>query len=154
MTRWHQGASRSPDGGPGPGHLRAPSRRQALAGGVTVLGMTLLRARMVVADEAPMIDPEVRAAVAQGRTRVLVELRLSAAGPAGGAAAQERAIVAAQQAVLVRLSGTSHRLVRQFTSVPLLTLEIESDALRALEAMGDLVSRVRAEGLRRPSTPG
>ena len=121
---------------------------------MTVLGMTLLRARMVVADEAPMIDPEVRAAVAQGRTRVLVELRLSAAGPAGGAAAQERAIVAAQQAVLVRLSGTSHRLVRQFTSVPLLTLEIESDALRALEAMGDLVSRVRAEGLRRPSTPG
>jgi hypothetical protein len=56
--------------------------------------------------------------------------------------------------VLGRLSGTAHRLVRQFTSVPLLTLEIGADALRALEGMGDLVLRVRAERVRSPSALG
>ncbi len=99
-----------------------------------------------------MIDPEVRAATNAGPTRVLVELRLSGSPPPhGGAAAQERAIAAAQQAVLGRLSGTRHRVVRQFTSVPLITLEIGADALRALEGMGDLVIRVRAERVRSPS---
>ena len=63
-------------------------------------------------------------------------------------------IAAAQQAVLGRLSGTSHRLVRQYTSVPLLALEIGADALRALEGMGDLVIRVRAERARTPTALG
>ena len=101
-----------------------------------------------------MIDPEVRAAVAHGAARVLVELRLPAprgAPQSGAASAQEQAIAAARQAVLARLSGTSHRLVRQYTSVPLLALEIGADALQALEGMGDLVARVRAERVR-PST--
>jgi hypothetical protein len=102
-----------------------------------------------------VIDPEVRAATAAGSTRVLVELRLSGGSPPhGGAAAQERVIAAAQQAVLGRLSGTPHRLLRQFTSVPLLALEIGADALRALEGMGDLVIRVRAERVRSPSALG
>jgi hypothetical protein len=102
-----------------------------------------------------MIDREVRAATASAPTRVLVELRLSGSPPPhGGAAVQERVIAAAQQAVLGRLSGTPHRLVRQFTSVPLLTLEIGADALRALEGMGDLVIRVRAERVRSPNALG
>ena len=102
-----------------------------------------------------MIDPEVRAATMSGRARVLVELRLPESLPRpGGAAAQERAIAAAQQVVLGRLSGTAHRLVRQFTSVPLLALEIGADALRALEGMGDAVIRVRAERARTPTALG
>jgi hypothetical protein len=98
-----------------------------------------------------VIDPEVRAATAQGRARVLVELRLPAASAAGGAPAQERAIAAAQQAVLARLSQIPNRLVRRYTSVPLLSLEVGADALRALEAMGDVVASVRADRLRAPS---
>jgi hypothetical protein len=103
-----------------------------------------------------VIDPDVRAAVAQGPARVLVELRLPAPGgapPSGPASAQEQAITAARQRVLARLAGTSHRLVRQYTSVPLLALEIGADALRALEGMGDLVARVRAERIRPPAAP-
>jgi len=127
---------------------------RALLGGAAVLLAHGARAVRAATDEAPVIDPEVRVAAAQGRARVLVELRLSGASPPPGAAAQERAIAATQQAVLARLSGTSHRVVRQYTSVPLLALEIGADALRALEGMGDLVARVRAERVRPPSTPG
>jgi hypothetical protein len=101
-----------------------------------------------------VIDPEVRAAVARGQARVLVELRPTggSASP-GDAAAQERAIAAAQQAVLARLAQQSHRLVHRYTSVPLLSLEIGAAALGALETMGDLVLRVRADRLRAPSSP-
>jgi hypothetical protein len=135
--------------------MQAPSRRQALLGGAAALAMGVVRARRAASEEAPVIDSEVRAATASGRARVLVELRLSGAvRPPGGAAAQERVIAAAQQAVLGRLSGTPHRLVRQYTSVPLLALEIGADALRALEGMGDLVIRVRAERARTPTAFG
>jgi hypothetical protein len=102
----------------------------------------------------PVIDPEVRAAVARGPARVLLELRLpepSASAPDAGA--RERAIATARQAILARLAGTSHRLARQYTSIPLLALEIGPDALQALEGMGDLVARVRAEQIRRPAAP-
>jgi hypothetical protein len=101
-----------------------------------------------------VIDPEVRAAAARGRARVLVELRLPGNAPGSAdPAAQERAVAAAQEAVLARLPQSSHRLVHRYTSVPLLTLEIGVDALRALETMGDLVLRVRADRLRTPSPP-
>lgn len=105
-------------------------------------------------DPSPVIDPEVRAAVAQGRVRVLVELRLPASTPGSAdPAAQERAVAAAQQAVLARLPRGSHRLVHRYASVPLLSLEIGVDALRALETMGDRVLRVRADRLRVPNAP-
>jgi hypothetical protein len=105
--------------------------------------------------ETPVIDPEVRAAVVRGPARVLVELRLpdpSTSVP-DARSAREQAIAAARQAVLARLSGSSHRLVRQYTTIPLLALEIGPDALRALEVMGDLVVRVRAEQVRPPAAP-
>jgi hypothetical protein len=109
----------------------------------------------VARAETPVIDPEVRAAVARGPARVLVELRLpdpSAASPGVGSA-RGPAVATAREAVLKRLSGTVYRLVRQYTSIPLLALEIGPDALRALEAMGDLVVRVRAEQVRAPAAP-
>jgi len=103
--------------------------------------------------ETPVIDPEVRAAVVRGPARVLVELSLPgpSASPADPVSARERVIAAARQAVLARLAGTSHRLARQYASVPLLALEIGPDALQALEGMGDLVARVRAEQIRPPA---
>jgi hypothetical protein len=105
-----------------------------------------------LADGAPVIDPEVRVAVGRGPARVLVELKTPEPAP-GAAPAREAAIAASRQAVLARLSGTTYRLVRHYTSVPLLALEIGPDALQALEAMGDVVARVRAEGVRRPIAP-
>jgi hypothetical protein len=132
--------------------VQAPSRRQALLGGAAVLVMAVARARRAASEENAVIDSEVRTATMSGRARVLVELRLPGSLPApGGAATQERVIAATQRAVLARLAGTPHRLVRQYTSVPLLALEIGAEALRALEGMGDLVLRVRAERVRSPS---
>ena len=101
-----------------------------------------------------MIDPEVRAAVVQGPARVLVELRLPApSASVADAVARERAITTARQRVLAGLAGTRHRLVRQYTSIPLLALEIGPDALQALERMGDVVARVRAEQVHPPAAP-
>jgi hypothetical protein len=100
-----------------------------------------------------VIDAEVRAAIARGRARVLVELRLPEDAPSRDAAAQERAIATVQQAVLARLSQAPPQHVHRYVSVPLLSLEIGADALPVLEAMGDLVVRVRSDRLRAPSTP-
>jgi hypothetical protein len=102
--------------------------------------------------DTPVIDPEIRAAVVQGPARVLVELRLPDPAPGAGPA-REQAIATARQAVLARLAKTSYRLVRQYTSVPLLALEIGPDALRVLEGLGDLVVGVRAERMRPPAAP-
>jgi len=132
------------------------SRRRTLVGGAALLVTFGAGAARAATDEAPVIDPDVRAAVAQGPARVLVELRLPAPGggpPSGAASGREQAIAATRRAVLARLAGTSHRLVRQYTSVPLLALEIGADALRTLEGMGDVVARVRAERVRPPSAP-
>jgi hypothetical protein len=74
------------------------------------------------------IDPRVERDVAQGRIRVLVEVRPP--------------IARAQDQVLARLSGTDFRLVRRFETSPLLALEIGPSALAALRAMGDVVVRV------------
>jgi hypothetical protein len=123
-----------------------------------VTGISLLRLALggrrarAVAEGGPVIDPEVRTAIGRGPARVLVELRMPEPAP-GTAPTREAAIAAARHAVLARLSGTTYRLVRDYTSVPLLALEIGPDALQALEAMGDLVARVRAEAIRQPIAP-
>jgi hypothetical protein len=59
--------------------------------------------------------------------------------------AQRRAIAEAQADILSRLSGTEFALARQYDTVPVLALEIDSDALARLEAAGDLVARVILE---------
>lgn len=88
------------------------------------------------ADE-PVIDPDVRAAMHAGTVRVLVELRV--------APGDRSAIGRAQDEALRRLAGTGARLARRFSSAPLLALEIDAPALSRLEAMRDLVKRVRAD---------
>ncbi len=104
------------------------------------------------------IDPRAEAAVARGRARVLVALRVadgaapeSALDSAERVAARRRAIAAAQSAVVSRLAGTDFALVRRFDSVPLMTLEIGPVALARLRAMTDLVDRVTAESVIPPA---
>jgi hypothetical protein len=102
-----------------------------------------------------VIDPEVRAAIARGPTRVLVELRLP--DPAGSApetvSARAETITAARQAVVAQLAGRTYRVLRQYTTVPLLALEIGPDALQVIEGLDDVVTRVRAERVRPPLAP-
>jgi hypothetical protein len=85
----------------------------------------------------PVIDADVRAAISGGTVRVLVDLRASSTDPP--------AIGNLQDEALRRLAGTGARVVRRFATVPLLALEIDASALARLEAMRDIVVRVRAD---------
>jgi hypothetical protein len=84
----------------------------------------------------PVIDPDVRVAIGVGTVRVLVDLRISSAEPS--------AIGSLQGEALRRLAGTGADVARRFSTVPLLALVIDASALADLEAMRDIVVRVRA----------
>lgn len=119
----------------------------------------LPRASFVDAN-GTQIDPAVRTAIARGSARVIVELRLAPAfRPEGdlrdpsAVSAQRSAIAAAQAEMLSRLQGYHFRLIHQYGSVPLLALEIGSDALAVLETSSDLVARVTEDATRMPMSP-
>jgi subtilisin len=85
----------------------------------------------------------------EGKARVLVELRLAQGGFVSegrldrrAVAAQRQDIADKQNRVLARLDSKAHRVARRFSSVPLVALEVESDALSELEGAGELVGRV------------
>jgi hypothetical protein len=85
----------------------------------------------------PVIDPDVRATIRTGTARVLVDLRVATAEPT--------AIGSTQDETLRRLAGSGARLVRRFSTAPLLALEIDAPALARLETMRDIVVRVRVD---------
>jgi hypothetical protein len=99
------------------------------------------------AQAAPVIDPEVRGRVALGRARVLVELQVSEA-PSPEQRAD--AIAQAQETVMSRLPQAHATLVHRYTFIPMLALEIDATALRALETMTDIVAAVKLD---RPMKP-
>jgi len=99
----------------------------------------------------------------EGWGRVLVQLRTPAARahvPEGAlssqaAVAMQRAdIVTAQGTVLSRLSGSAHRVLHRYASVPYLALEVGPDALHELEAEGFHVARVVEDQILFPMLPG
>lgn len=82
-----------------------------------------------------------------GTVRVIVELRVATVPEAKIAsdqavAAQRSDIAAARAAVLKRLAGTGHRLMREYTTIPFVALEVAPDALAALAASSDVVGVV------------
>lgn len=95
----------------------------------------------------PVTDPEVRRATADAPLRVLVELRVPrVVGGAGEPLPPDtEAIAEAQRAVLSRLPSSHFSVVRRFDTVPFLALVIDAAALTALENMGALVTRIRAD---------
>ena len=105
--------------------------------GIAIALMVLAGASHAFAGDDPMIDPDVRTAARAGVVRVLVDLRVTAAGPS--------AIGSAQDEALRRLAGTGARVTRRFSSAPLLALEIDAPALSRLEAMPDIIARVRMD---------
>jgi len=105
--------------------------------GIAIVLMALACALSAFAESDPVIDPDVRAAVRAGPVRVLVDLRVTAADPSSIGSAQDEA--------LHRLAGTGARLARRFSSAPLLALEIDAPALSRLEAMPDIIARVRMD---------
>ena len=90
----------------------------------------------------------------------MLELRLAQVRPESELATaeavdrQRTAIGVAQQDVLARLAGHAVGLVRSYTVVPWLAVEIDAAGLAALEGMGDLIGRVLPDNVRAPSRPG
>jgi subtilisin family serine protease len=114
------------------------------------------------AQERAPVSQRVRDAIQRdGSARVIVELRLPSAphvpegrlATAAARAAQRQGIATARAQLLARVQATSHGVIRQYSSLPFLALEIGPDALRELEASGSDVVRVIADGIRRRSLP-
>jgi hypothetical protein len=125
---------------------------------LALLGFPLTAPAPVTAEDAAVVDAEVRAAATAGTARVLVQLRLAGGvSPEGdlpsteAVATQRRMIEAAEHAVVARLAGTRFSISRRYASVPILALEVGADALAALESMSDFVSRVSIDGTRTPT---
>ena len=116
-----------------------PHRRvgTAWAPRVAMLVLALTGAWSASGADEPVIDPDVRAAIRAGTARVLVDLRVATAEPS--------AIGRTQDETLRRLAGSGARLLRRFSTAPLLALEIDAPALARLEAMRDIVVRVRLD---------
>ena len=60
------------------------------------------------------------------------------------------AIAQAQEAVMSRLPRTHTMLVRRYTSISMLALEIDATALRALEAMTDVAAAAKLDRAMKP----
>jgi hypothetical protein len=95
----------------------------------------------------PLIEPEVRALTSIGRTRVFVMLHVP---ETGDQVQRAGAIGRAQDAVLARLPQSHATVVRRYASVPMLALEIDATALRALETMTDVVAGVKLDRAVKP----
>lgn len=103
--------------------------------GLAILGAGAARADLVV-------DPEVRALVRSGRARVIVMLQIE---ETGDDAQRADAIGRAQDTVLSRLPRAHASLLRRYSSIPMLGLEIDAAALLALEKMTDVVAAVKSD---------
>jgi Subtilase family len=98
------------------------------------------------------------AAQAQGRTRVIVELRLPAGlhvpeGLLSSSAAvttQRRDIANVAAQVLARLQAGGIRILQQYSSLPFLALEVDSASLAQLEASGLYVRQIFEDTVRYP----
>src|SRR5215475_3265080 len=114
------------------------------------------------ADSASsVVVPGVRErALREGRIRVIAEVRLPSGqhvpeGLLSGAALslQRNDIASLRSQILTRLAGRTHRVLRQYGSVPLLALEVGPDALSELEASSLWVRRVVEDTVNAPTLP-
>jgi hypothetical protein len=135
---------------------RCPGQRRVIHEGVCIVyALALLLAQVVVltfcgsgvAQAELVIDPNVRALVQAGRARVIVTLQV---GETADETLREQAIHEAQDAVLARLPHSHASVVRRYTSIPMLALEIDATALHALEAMTDVVVAVTSDSRLKP----
>jgi hypothetical protein len=135
-----------------------PSLTSALVFGLAPLWLQAFGAQPAsAAAEQVVIDRDVVEAVHRGGARVLVDVRLlQPMRPEGELTdadrlAQRHAIATAQDSVLAGLGGTHFVLLRRYDTIPLLLLDVQDDAVTALERMGNLVLRVRLDIPKAPS---
>jgi hypothetical protein len=105
--------------------------------------MVLLAGPAAAQVAVPSTEELIAKAAREGPLRVIVELRADSGPPS------RESIAAAQDLVLQELAGTSHRVIRRFTTIPFLALEASVDALRRLAA-SPRVAGVREDQVLRP----
>jgi hypothetical protein len=121
---------------------------RAAAGSILLLAILLVSAARPgpASGQAgpPSLDDLIAKAARQGSIRVIVEVRPEAGGPPS-----PEAIAQAQDLVLQELTGTDHRVLRRYRTVPFLSLTVSTDALRRL-AGSLFVSGIREDTVLRP----
>jgi subtilisin family serine protease len=110
--------------------------------GACVALMAVLQTTSAIAGVVPraLYDKAAR----EGPVRVIVQFRVpitpeGALQSADAVASQRQNIAAMRYAALAMLAGTSHRTIREFTTIPFVALEVAPDAISALEASPNVV---------------
>ena len=142
----------------------APRRRarfaRALLAVLFLLSGATLWVTLPPADSASsVVMPDVRDRVLrEGRVRVIAELRLPAGShvpegllTAAAQTVQRRDIAGVRLQILSRLAGRGHRVLHQYSTVPLVALDVGPDALTELEASSLWVRRVVVDSLNAPT---
>jgi hypothetical protein len=135
------------------GNLRSNSwspRDRRRFGPAILFGITLLTGAAAAHAQVatpPTIDELAAKAARQGPLRVIVELKLDPPGPP-----TREAIARAQDQVLQELAGTDHRVLRRFTAIPFMGIEMSENALRRLGGSAH-VAGVREDMVLRPQGP-
>src|SRR5262247_557622 len=137
--------------------------RVLVAVALVVLALVPFAAQPLRAGDSSRVDvsPKVRKKLAdEGRARVIIQLRLPGSGhiPEGrlthAAASIQRSDIAKTRGyVLARLKKYNYRIVRQYTYVPLIALELDASALAELEGSPMWVDRVFEDSLKKPLLP-
>jgi subtilisin family serine protease len=112
-----------------------------------------------VAAQGPQIPQALQDRVQRdGRARVIVELRLPAAHVAEARLPDQPSIARQRQQIrdrgdrfLARLGTASPRVVRRFSTVPFVVVDVTSATLAQLEQMTDDVASVRLDAIHHPS---
>ncbi len=107
----------------------------------TLCVILALASRGTTAETTVVPGALMQSAMAQGSVRVIVQLGGTGAVPesslpdAGAVVAQRQTIALAQSTVRGGLRGTSHRVVRQYRTMPYMAIEASPGALHALDSM-------------------
>jgi len=128
---------------------------------LVLLSVPFFVLRASVHSASSVVPVELREqALREGRVRVIAEMRLPSGAPVpegllSGAALnlQRSDIAGARGQILSRLAGRTHRVLRQYSSVPLVALDVGPDALSELEASAPWVRRVVIDTINAPTLP-
>lgn len=125
---------------------RSAPRRRGLASvcALAALGAALQTLAASAQPASPGFDELLDKAARQGSVRVIVELRVDEPAPVSA-----EAIGRAQDLVLRDLAGADHRVLRRFSTIPFLGLEVSPEALRRLAASAVVVG-IREDRILRP----
>lgn len=123
---------------------------------VALFVLLVFQPRQGGADQGPVPPALTQRAWTEGTVRIIVELDTSNHTPEGrlssAAAIVQRQDIATRQAYVRHgLRGIRHRIIHQYRTIPYLALEAGPDALRIIDALKGIVTRVEEDALDAPT---